>query len=81
MSQVLEKLEGIYVDLQGCLWEGFGENGLKVFYQLFDNHGKRPSMAKFILETDCPSKTKNVSPRLINHLDINPVSRQILSPN
>ena len=31
MSQVLEKLEGIYVDLQGCLWAGFGENGLNVF--------------------------------------------------
>lgn len=81
MSQVLEKLEGIYVDLQGCLWAGFGENGLKVFYQLLDNHGKRPLMVKFVLETDCPSKMKNISVRLINRLDINPVSKQILSPN
>lgn len=66
---------------KGVYGQVLGRMGYKVFYQLLDNHGKRPSMAKFILETDCPSKTKNISARLINHLDINPVSRQILSPN
>lgn len=39
---------------KGVYGQVLGRMGYKVFYQLLDNYGKRHSMAKFILETDCP---------------------------